>query len=140
MTPAQALQAALSGEHAAVYVYGVLAAQTSRSAEPVLFGLLDAAHSSHRTQRDRLIDLIGRLGATPHASAVSYDLPNDAATPAKVRAAAQVTEQRCVDLYGQSVEHTVGAQRAWAIAALSAGAVRLVDLGAAADQFPGLSE
>ena len=37
MTPVQALQKALAAEHAAVHLYGLLGAQSSKSRQPSLF-------------------------------------------------------------------------------------------------------
>ena len=44
MTPLQALQRTLAGEHAAVYVYGVLGGRVSESAEPDLSSRLTSAY------------------------------------------------------------------------------------------------
>lgn len=139
MTPIEALQATLAGEHAALHVLGVLGAQTSQSANPTLFDAVDAAHTVHRTQRDRLVTLVRRAGADPVAAEASYLLPNDAATPARIRVAARQVEDRCADLYGQLVENSTGATRAWAITALSAVAVRTLGFGSLPDPFPGMT-
>ncbi|RYE80610.1 MAG: DUF4439 domain-containing protein [Myxococcales bacterium] len=139
MKPIDALQATLAGEHAAIYVLGVLGAQTSQSANPALFEAIDAAHSAHRSQRDRLIPLVRKSGAEPVAAKASYVLPNDAANTARIRGAARQVEERCTDLYGQLVENSSGATRAWAVTGLTAGAVRLLSFGASAESFPGLT-
>lgn len=139
MTPLEALQDTLAGEHAATYVLGVLGAQTSQSAQALLYRTIDAAHRTHRAQRDRLISLVRRAGAEPVAAEASYVLPNQAVGAGQVRAAARETEQRCLDLYGQLVENSTGSTRAWAIAALATGSVRTVALGAAPEAFPGLT-
>lgn len=139
MTPLDALQEALAGEHAAIYVMGVLGAQTSQSGQPELYRAIDRAHATHRAQRDRLVQFVQRADAEPVAAAPSYVLPNEAATPQQVTAAARLTEDRCLDLYGQLVENSTGATRAWAITALSAAAVRVISLGAQPESFPGLT-
>jgi hypothetical protein len=137
MTPVEALQAALAGEHAALYVYGVLGGQVSRSAQPALADLVSRGYTDHRRQRDRLVALVSAHGATPVAAAPSYRLPNAAATPAQLRSAARLVESRCVTLAAQAVGSTSGRDRAWSITALDAAAVRAVRLGAVPTDFPG---
>lgn len=137
MTPLDALQATLAGEHAALYLYGVLGGQVSRAAQPTLAGLVSDSYLTHRVRRDQLITLVSARDAAPAASAPSYDLPNPAATPAQIRAVARLVESRCMALYGQLVASTSGADRIWAIAALDEGAVQGLRYGAAATDFPG---
>ena len=48
MTPLEALQQTLAGEHAAVYVYRALAGRVSTSADPDLATGLAAAYTVHR--------------------------------------------------------------------------------------------
>lgn len=139
MTPLEALQATLAGEHAATYVFAVLGAQTSQSSQPAFYKVLKQAHDLHRNQRDQLTTRIRHAGAPPVAAEASYVLPNAVVGPAQVRAAARVTESRCVDLYGQLVENSTGADRGWAIAALAAGALRQRHLGARPENFPGMT-
>lgn len=137
MTPVDALQATLAGEHAALYVYGVLGGQVSRSGQPALADLIAHSWTDHRRRRDRLVGLVAAHGVDPVAAAPAYELPNAAAGPAQLRAAARVVESRCVALYAQLVGNSAGADRAWAITALDAGAVREVEYGAAPADFPG---
>lgn len=139
MTPLRALQATLAGEHAAVYVYGVLAAQVSTSAEPSLARGLNRAYDVHLRQRDELTGTIARQGADPVAAAVAYALPNAAATAAQQRSAALVTERRCAGVYGQLVGATSGTQRGWGITALTACAARELTFGGDPENFPGLT-
>ena len=139
MTPLEAMQATLAGEHAATYVLSVLGAQTSQSSQPDLYKTIKACYRSHRSQRDRLGSMISTAGGEPVAADASYALPNDAATPAHVRQAAQQVEARCSDLYGQLVENSTGATRAWAITALAAGARREVGFGLRPTDFPGMT-
>ena len=82
-----ALQEALAGEHAAVWVYGVLGGQSSRSRTPSLFREVDAAYGAHRGRRDLLERTVRDLGADPVASEVAYELPNPVANPRQVEAA-----------------------------------------------------
>lgn len=139
MTPLAALQAALAGEHAAVYLYAVLGAQTSASSQPTLFGKIDSAYSNHRRSRDDLVGMIGRRGAAPVAAEASYALPNAVSSPAEVTAIALQVETRLVDIYGQLVGSTAGADRRFAIAALTAASLRSLSFGAKPEPFPGLT-
>jgi hypothetical protein len=136
--PLQALQATLAGEHAAVWIYGVLGAQASQSRTPELFDELSQAYALHRKRRDQVEVTISRLGAQPVAAQVSYELPNPARTAAQQRAAALEVEQRLADIYGQMVESTTHAQRRWAITALGDCAVRQLRFGGAPTDLPGM--
>jgi hypothetical protein len=140
MTPLEALQTTLAGEHAALYVYGVLGGRTSTSAEPVLAAALRAAYDVHRGRRDQLVAMIRDDGAEPVAAEVSYDLPNPADTPRRCRRAAAEIEQRCTELYAQAVGHTARASRQWAIVAMADAAVRQLTFGADPDPWPGVPE
>ena len=64
-TEVDALQATLTAEHAAVYVYGLLGSRTSQTAEPELYLALRAAYEAHRDRRDTLTGEIAALAATP---------------------------------------------------------------------------
>lgn len=136
----EALQTTLAGEHAAVWVYGVLGGQTSRSKDPKLFAAVSAAYRIHRGRRDQLIRTVVDHGAEPVASEVGYQLPNDASTPALVTAAALVTEQRCAATYADLVARSTDALRGWAITALTDAAVRQLRFRGSPETFPGAGE
>jgi hypothetical protein len=136
--PLAALQATLAGEHAAVWLYGVLGAQASQASQPKLFAALTNAYDVHRRRRDHLTVTISRMGADPVPSQVSYDLPNAARTTAQLRAAALDIEQRLADVYGQLVESTTHAERRWAIGALDDCAVRQLGFGGTPTDLPGM--
>ena len=140
MTPLEALQQTLAGEHAAVYVYGVLGGRVSVAAEPGLATRLTSAYITHRGRRDQLTSMVRAAGAEPVAAAVSYDLPNPSRTTRQVGAAALVVEQRCADMYAATVGSTARGNRRWAVAALTDTAVRLLSFGAAPEPFPGVVE
>ena len=138
MTPVEAQQAALAGEHAAVYLFGVLGAQASQSRQPALYArLLDAFHV-HRRRRDQLSVAIAAAGAEPVAAEVSYDLPA-LGTPAELNDAALQVERRIARTYGQLVESTAGAERRWALVALDDSAVRQLEFRGTPEMFPGTS-
>jgi Domain of unknown function (DUF4439) len=140
MTPVQALQQTLAGEHAAVYVYGVLGARLSASDHPGLMSRVVAAYTVHLRRRDRLTAMVHAMGAEPVAAAVSYVLPNQARTAAQIEAGALVTERRCATVYAQAVGSTSRAERRWAVDALTDAAVRQLGFGGEPAAFPGVPE
>lgn len=140
MTALAALQTTLRAEHAAVYVYGALGAQTSQTASTALYDAISAAYAAHRARRDLLTLAIGDLGATPEASAASYELPRRLATPAAVRDAALALERGCAQTYAWLVANTVEERRRWAIGALTDAAVRELVFRGTPEMLPGADE
>jgi hypothetical protein len=137
MTPLEAQQATLAGEHAAVYLFGVLGAQASRSRQPALYSRLLDAFRVHRKRRDQLTVVIAAAGAEPVAAEVSYDLPGPTATTPELDDAALQVERRIAKTYGQLVESTAGAERRWALVALDDSAVRQLEFRGTPEMFPG---
>lgn len=140
MTPLQALQRTLAGEHAAVYVYGVLGGRVSASAQPALATAVAQSYALHRGRRDQLTTMVRAAGGTPVAAEVSYALPTPCETVPQLREAARVTEQRCADVYAATVGATSQANRQWAIDVLVDASVRALGFGGEAEPFPGVSE
>lgn len=137
MTPLEAQQATLAGEHAAVYLFGVFGAQASQSRQPALYAaLLDAFHA-HRKRRDQLSATIAASGAEPVAAEVAYDLPASMGTAPELNDAALQVERRIARTYGQLVESTAGAERRWALVALDDSAVRQLEFRGTPEMFPG---
>ena len=141
MTPVDAQQATLAGEHAAVYLYEVLGARASQSRQPVLYARLLDAYRVHRKRRDQLTVAIAAAGADPVPSEVSYDLPGSTGSgvddAAKLNDAALQVERRIARTYGQLVESTAGAERRWALVALDDSAVRQLEFRGTPEMFPG---
>jgi hypothetical protein len=137
MTPLEAQQATLAGEHAALYLYGVLGAQASESRQPALYARLVDAFRVHRKRRDQLTTTIAAAGAEPVASEVSYDLPDAISTAAELNSAALLVERRTARTYGQLIESTAGAERRWALVALDDSAVRQLEFRGTPEMFPG---
>lgn len=131
------LQTALAAEHASVYVFGVLGAQTSQTTQPKLWRDLLSAYRWHRASRDELVRRITVAGGQPVAAAPAYALPNAVATQAQVVAAALVTESRATQTYGTLVAESLGVDRSWAIAALDESAVRQLRFRGRPEIFPG---
>jgi hypothetical protein len=137
MTPTQALQAALAGEHAAVYLTGALGAQASKSRQPALYAALLNSYRAHRTLRDQLTVLISAHGAAPVAAEPAYAIPDNLATTAELNDAALQLERRIAKTYGQLIENTSGGDRRWALVALNGGAVRQLEFRGTPEMFPG---
>lgn len=133
-----ALQDVLAAEHAAVYVYSVLGAQTSQSAQPELYGRITSAFLTHRARRDQLIAMIGGLGADPVAAQAAYDVPADLSATDRVTAAALRLERGCAATYAYAVASTTGHRRSWATTALLDAAAREIGFGGSPQTLPGL--
>jgi hypothetical protein len=140
VTTLDALQVALEGEHAALYVYGVLGAQTSASDTPQLFDAVSEAYETHRERRDHLTGLVLEEGGTPVASEPAYEIPQRLGTPSEVSSAALRLERRSASTYAWLVANTVGGQRRWAIEALTDAAVRELGYRGSPEIFPGADE
>jgi len=140
MTTIRALQTTLAAEHAAVYVYGVLGAQTSRSAAPDLYAALTAAYTAHRGRRDLLTRTIADLGADPVAAEPAYTVPAHLDTGDRVMREAATLEDDCASTYATLVANTSGVRRRWAIMALNDAAVRVLAFRGAPEMLPGADE
>ncbi|RNL65099.1 DUF4439 domain-containing protein [Nocardioides marmoriginsengisoli] len=137
MTPLEALQATLAAEHAAVYLTGVLGAQASQSRQPVLYAALTSAYRAHRRNRDHLTVAITTAGGVPVAAAVAYELPPAMSNASELNDAALQLERRIAETYGQLVENTAGAERRWALVALTESATRYLEFRGTPEMFPG---
>jgi lysophospholipase L1-like esterase len=140
MTPLQALQRTLAGEHAAVYVYGVLGGRVSVSGEPDLAALLASAYEVHRSRRDQLTGMVRAAGGNPVAADTSYRLPTPSQTSQQLTNSARIIEERCAAVYADAVGSTSRAHRKWAIDALLDAAVRQLSFGGHPQKFPGVNE
>lgn len=135
MTPLDALQRTLAGEHAAAYVFSVLAAQAPSGS--AAFRRLDGGYRIHLRLREELTAKVAAFGVRPVAADPAYRLPNPARTPAQLDAAARVVEERLLLVYGELVAATVGADRSWSISVLGSTAVRLLEYGGSPSDLPG---
>jgi hypothetical protein len=136
----EAMQQTLAGEHAAVYVYGVLGGRVSVSADPALAEEVTAAYRVHRGRRDELVRLVLDAGAEPVASEVAYELPNRADSAARITAAARTVEERCATAYADQVARSGAGERPWAVRALTDAAVRQLRYLGSPEIFPGADE
>jgi hypothetical protein len=140
MSELAALQTTLAAEHAAVYVLGVLGAQTSQTAAPELFAAVSDSYATHRGRRDHLTRTITDLGEQPVATEVAYDVPADLGTLDAVTRRALRLERDCATTYAFLVGSTTGDLRAWALRALQMTAVRELAFRGTPEMFPGGDE
>lgn len=136
MTLVDSLQTTLAAEHAALYLYGVLGAQTSQSSEPALYDALVDGYRRHRARRDQLTGYVVDEGTEPVAAAAAYDLP-EIGDATQVRAAALDVEESCAATYSGLVAGSVAGRRRWAITALTDASVRQLSFGGSPQAFPG---
>lgn len=140
MTTLKALQVALAAEHAALYLYGVLGARTSASANPQLYAAVSAAYVTHRDRRDHLSALVLQQGGTPVASEPAYEIPAGLRSASAVARAALALERRSAETYAWLVANTVQDLRRWAAEALTDTAVRELGFRGSPEIFPGARE
>jgi len=124
-----ALVAALNGEFAAIYAYGVIGAHLKGAAQ----ALATQAESDHRDLRDRITMAM----SSPPAAAVVYRMPAPVTDRGSALAAAVTVEQRVAALWRQALAATTGDTRKTALDALIAGAVRTTEFRRLAGTLPG---
>lgn len=134
MSQLDALQAALAGEHAALYGVGVAGGKLNGarfSAAVDLFG-------AHRNNRDHLSALIVAAGQTPAAAEPAYDLPQAVTNGATAAALILYIERRIAHVYGDLVEAAEQpAVRTFAIDALCTAAANQLAWGGTPLALPG---
>lgn len=140
MSYTSALQDTLAAEHAALFVYGVLAGQTSRLETAALFGSLDAAYAAHRDRRDQLEVRLRALGVEPVAALPAYAVPTALGRASAVAGRARALERDCAAAYAWLVQSSPSAQRRWAVEALTQTAVRELVFRGAPEMLPGSDE
>jgi hypothetical protein len=135
---AEAMNASLAGEHAAIYAYGVIGGRLDLDSPPVQ-AATDAVEA-HRARRDGVTALIEAGGGAPVAAEPGYLLPADVVDVAAARTTAQEVEDRCGVLYAALAATATGELRAYAVDALIDSATRALDWGAPTNPFPGVVE
>ena len=134
MTQLEALQAALAGEHAAMYGVGVAGGKLSGAR----FKAATDSYDQHRDNRDHLSALVVAAGETPVAAEPAYDLPQAVTNAASAAALVLLIERRLAAVYGDLVEAAEQpAIRAFAIESLLASASAQIAWGGAPTAFPG---
>src|SRR4051794_9413332 len=99
MTETEALQAALAGEHAAVWAYGLIGARLPQAQVAQALSALAA----HRARRDTLDRSLRRGGASPAAAAPAYELPSAVTAANSAVALAVLVEERLAGAYADLV-------------------------------------
>ena len=140
MTPLEALQATLAGEHAAVHVFATLGGRVSASEDPSTAARLREGYEAHRARRDELRSWLADLGEQPVAPAAGYDVDDGSRDPERLTATARRAEERCTAVYGQLVASSTGPTRRWAVQAQTDSALRTLALGGTPSAYPGLPE
>ena len=140
MRPLEALQATLRGEHAAVYVYGVLGARADAGNDSDLATQVRTAYTQHTRRRAELEQRVRQAGGSPAVAAVGYAIPRQLGSSRGIRAAALELEARAAASYAELAGSTTDGNRAWAIDALTDTAVRRLQLGGEPETLPGLPE
>lgn len=136
MNQVEALQAALAGEHAALYGVGVAGGKLSGPR----FKAATDSYEQHRRNRDRLAALVVAAGQTPVAAEPAYDLPQAVTNAATAAALILLIERRVAAVYGDLVEAAEQAPvRALAIESLLESASAQIAWGGAPVAFPGLA-
>jgi hypothetical protein len=134
MNQSEALIAAINGEAAAVYAYGLLGPQLDISTQSL-------ARSSMNAHRQRELSLRAKLevvgGAQPGA-AVAYELPFPVTDATSARELAGVVEMRLSATYADLAGATTGSARNDAVLGARECAVRGITWGASTAAFPGL--
>lgn len=134
MSELEALQAALAGEHAAMYGLGVAGGKL-RGAR---FIAASRTYEQHRRNRDRLSEIISRSGATPVAAEPAYDLPQAVTNATTAAALILLIERRLAAVYGDLVEAAEQpAVRTLAVQTLLTTATAQLGWGGAPTLFPG---
>lgn len=133
-----ALQAALEGEHASVWAYGVLGPRLGRKSEEALALTM---YGAHRVLRDTLAALVQARDEVPAAAAPSYTLPFEVDDRTSARTLALTIEERTADLYGDLVAAALTPElRAQAATALAGAELRRLQWGGTPSAFPGMPE
>ncbi|WP_405057922.1 ferritin-like domain-containing protein [Kribbella sp. NBC_01505] len=134
MNQLEALQAALAGEHAALYGIGVAGGKLTGAK----FQSATETFERHRDNRDNLAGLITAAGETPVAAEPAYDLPQPVTNAVSASALILGIEQRLAAVYGDLVEAAEQPPvRQLAIDALLATAASQVAWGGAPVALPG---
>jgi hypothetical protein len=134
MSETDALQAAIAGEHAALYGVGVAGGKLSGAR----FRTATTLYEQHRKRRDQLAAYLIEAGQTPAAAEPAYDLPQAVTNAATATALILGIERRLGAVYGDLVEAAEQDKvRAFAVQALIATARDQLSWGGTPATWPG---
>ena len=115
-----ALAAALTAEHAAIFGYGVLGARLTGAA----LTQAQQAEAEHRARRDKLVVRLSKAGTTPPAAQPAYALPFPVVDLASAQKLAVQLEERTAAIWRTALGPTTGDERKLALDALTDCALR----------------
>lgn len=124
------------GEEAAVYAYGVLAAQLPDGPERNRAIDLSVAHTR---ARDRARTALAEQDVDPEVPA-AFDIPFPVDSSASARRLAALVESRLVDVYCRQVPEVEPQERAYLATAAAEASARGVSWGGRTAAFPGGSD
>ncbi len=131
---AEALSSTLADEYAAIYGYGLVAAQvvglSKRRAQ--------SAIESHRSRRDQLRASITASGQSPPIPAPAYDSSTPITTPGQAADLAAAMENGLAGSYAQLAALSANAERRAAALAAQESAVRASSWSGVTEAFPGI--
>ena len=133
MTVQDEMGAALAGEHAAIYGYGVIGAHLTGNA----LSQARQAEAAHRDRRDSMLEALASTGATPPAAQPAYALPFPVTDAASAVRLAQQIEERTAALWRAVLPPASAAQRRTALNALTDAALRAARWRRTAGTRPG---
>jgi hypothetical protein len=116
----QALSAALTGEHAAIFGYGVVGAHLDPDGQ----NGARACESVHRDRRDAISLLVAAAGGTPAPAAAAYALPFSVTDAASAMKLAVALEEGAAGAWRTALGGTTGDNRKVALDALTACAIQ----------------
>jgi Domain of unknown function (DUF4439) len=129
------LQAALAGEHACVYAYGLVGGLVATDAKPSIA----TGYQAHRRARDELAESIRLRGVEPVAAQPAYATPFPVQDDASASALLAHVESRLAAVYGDVVAAaTTRDLRGRAAAALAHAAEVAASFGQPLTAFPGM--
>jgi hypothetical protein len=133
--PLAALQAALAGEQAACYGYGIVGSHLTGER----LAQASADWVTHQRARDSLSEIVTGLRARPQPAAAAYQLPIAVRTPADAVALAITLEHQVVAAYLTLAGQPEPALRRLAATRMQGAAVRAARWGGQSQAFPGLA-
>jgi hypothetical protein len=131
----QALQTALTAEHAAIYGYGVVGAYLAGSMQATA----TTDWLAHQVARDQIEAMLRSLGAQPAAAAVAYELPVPVRNAGEAAALAVVLEDRIATAYLGLVALSNLSIRDFGARQVQASALRAAAWRGGTVAFPGMT-
>ena len=135
MSQIDALNVVLSGEYAAIYAYGVIAARLKGAEETRALAVM----AEHRQRRDRLRAQIIELGGTPVAGSAIYELPGAVTSAKQARELAALVETRLSGQWAGAAAASTGKERTAAALFAVESSVRSTSWDGKAPIWPGSS-